>query len=615
MLLRPINFFIIIFCIIMSINGVCYSKKHHQVFFKGTNHELHVYKIFGKKPGKTMMLIGGIQGDEAGGFLSCDLYADISLEKGNLIVVPRANFYSILLKKRGVNVDMNRKFQSNGDSVYEEKIVKILKELIGKSDVLLNNHDGSGFYSERWENNMRNPLRFGQSIIADCDIYINPRTGKKLFLGDMARRVSQKINKDIENTNYHFHFNNHRTSSKDSKHKEQRKSATYYSIYNRGIPAFGIETSKSLPLELKVRHHNLAINAFMDLFDIIPETPPIYLEPPSLKYLVVSINNELPVVIERGKSLIIQKNDSISITHVETNYKRGVIADIIGYGTVNDIGKTIYIKYPTTIRIRKDHFNCGNINIAFDKENKKSGYSQPNISSYSKDIKKCMLFYKVKINGKEVFFPNYSRAHLVRGDTFEIVDIISDISNGSKLKVNFKGFVSNPKDNTGEDRGYIIRTDRDLLKKYSLNRDGKIYPVITLNENKIIGKLFVEIEEAFLSYVVLKVNNKDKICLNPNETFKNHNNNEIELVDLKTNIPDNEGVKVYLKLSNYSRFLIRQGESINLDLINNNTTSDMNLYRLDIIRDTALLGSVFVQKNFYSKSSLNESFKDDIAVK
>ena len=43
------------------------------------------------------MLIGGIQGNEPGGFLSADLYADMSLEKGNLIVVPRANFNSIIL--------------------------------------------------------------------------------------------------------------------------------------------------------------------------------------------------------------------------------------------------------------------------------------------------------------------------------------------------------------------------------------------------------------------------------------------------------------------------------------------------------------------------------------
>ncbi len=36
------------------------------------------------------MLNGGIEGNEPGGFLSADLYADISQFKGNPSVVPRA---------------------------------------------------------------------------------------------------------------------------------------------------------------------------------------------------------------------------------------------------------------------------------------------------------------------------------------------------------------------------------------------------------------------------------------------------------------------------------------------------------------------------------------------
>jgi len=118
------------------------------------------------------MLIGGIQGNEPGGFLSADLYADMSLEKGNLIVVPRANFYSILLNKRGPHGDMNRKFtHEDATDSMEDKIVSILKKLIGQSDYLLNLHDGSGYYYHEFIDKWRNPRRFGQSIIADCKAY------------------------------------------------------------------------------------------------------------------------------------------------------------------------------------------------------------------------------------------------------------------------------------------------------------------------------------------------------------------------------------------------------------------------------------------------------------
>ena len=122
-----------------------FSKREHLVYFPNTAYELNIYKIYGKDPGKTLMLIGGIQGNEPGGFLSADLYADMSLKKGNLIVVPRANFNSIILNQRGPNGDMNRRFSPEDTSTsMEDKIVTKLKELISESDYLLNLHDGSG---------------------------------------------------------------------------------------------------------------------------------------------------------------------------------------------------------------------------------------------------------------------------------------------------------------------------------------------------------------------------------------------------------------------------------------------------------------------------------------
>jgi len=69
--------------------------------------------------------------------------------------------------------------------------------LIAESDYLLNLHDGSGFYSEKWESDIRNPKRYGQSIIADCDTYY---TKKKniLYLGDLARKVCKTVNAQIK---------------------------------------------------------------------------------------------------------------------------------------------------------------------------------------------------------------------------------------------------------------------------------------------------------------------------------------------------------------------------------------------------------------------------------
>ena len=104
--------FVFLLCVFILVPGTILSHAETQVetYLPNTDHELTVFYITGKEPGKTMMIIGGIQGDEPGGYIAADLYADMLLEKGNLIVIPRANFYSIKKNMRGVDGDMNRKF-------------------------------------------------------------------------------------------------------------------------------------------------------------------------------------------------------------------------------------------------------------------------------------------------------------------------------------------------------------------------------------------------------------------------------------------------------------------------------------------------------------------------
>lgn len=154
-----------IFCL-FSDQGIA-GQRTHTVYFEGEQNELHVYRIFGTKPGKTLLIVGGIQGDEPAGFIAADFYVDISLEQGNLIVVPRANFPSILKMERQINQDMNRKFMDDHVGNYEAEVVDVLKKLICQSDCFLNLHEGSGFYSPVWKGPDKNPEKFGQSVIAD----------------------------------------------------------------------------------------------------------------------------------------------------------------------------------------------------------------------------------------------------------------------------------------------------------------------------------------------------------------------------------------------------------------------------------------------------------------
>ena len=328
------------------------ERQEHKVYLEHTDYELHVFKIHGKVPGPTLMIIGGIHGDEPGGYISADLYADTVLKKGNLIVVPRANFLSLIENKRQINDDMNRRFDRSRKDTYEDKVVGILKQLINESDFLLNLHEGSGFYNPERIDDMNNPDRFGQSIIADTDVYHSPKCNCDLRLRAMAEKVIDEVNDKIDEPKYYFRFSNQKTASDDSTHIGQRQSATYYALYTVGIPAFGVETSKNIDdIELKVGMHAMVINEFMKQLGIEPEF--VNIAPPILKYMLIKVNGVYKL-ISKGDVLSVPKRSRIEIKIVETNYQRGVTADVIGIGSRNDIGKKLTINRNTRIVIKRD---------------------------------------------------------------------------------------------------------------------------------------------------------------------------------------------------------------------------------------------------------------------
>ncbi len=561
-----------------------YAKREHFVYFPNTAYELNVYKIYGKKPGKTLMLIGGIQGNEPGGFLSADLYADMSLEKGNLIVVPRANFYSIILNKRGPHGDMNRKFASNNNSeTMEDRIVSILKELIGESDGLLNLHDGAGYFYPKYINKWRNPMRFGQSIIADCEEYRIPGTDKVLKLGQMARQVIKRVNKHIENELYKFHFLNTRTGDEDSPHKEQRRSATYYALTKHHIPAFGIETSKFLPsIDLKVRYHNLVINEFKRLFGIIPETPGLELVPPSLKYLVVSINNQIPIVIEPGQSLVLNPGDSINVSHIEANYERGLSLDILGYGDLNDYRKRFRIFRDTTILVRKDNHVFSEIPVRVKAGPK--GYSSAGIINHK------VKYFIVEIRGKKLLVPNGETLDIVRGERLKIVNVLPEIKGIKGLTVNFKGFVGDWKNNTGEDRGFIINTATDIMERYALDKEKSLYEIVASNDKRIFGRVYVRLIPPEFKYLILRINGNRYELLRPFDTIKLCLADSITIEDINSNFSNQDGIHVRI-----NGLKIHRGEHIRVDQLID--LKNGKKQKMEIRRGPLVLGKVFLQIN------------------
>jgi len=562
---------------------------HHEIYFKNTPNELNIYKIIGRTPGKNMLIIGGIH-NEPGGYLTADHYVDMKLEKGSLTVVPRANFRSIVIDKRSPSGDMNRKFTNQNSAIdSDSKIVEILKNLISEADVLLNLHEGSGFYRSNYISKKLNPMKFGQSIIADTDVYHKKNSSEIIDLQEIAEEVARNVNKRIMNKEHYFRFNNHDTFSKKTNHPEQRKSATFYALSNHEIPAFGIESSSEIKdIESKVRHQIWIINEFMKLFDIVPEIPGLYLEYPELIFIIVSINNTNPIMVPDKKTLYIRKNDEIEIAHIESNYERGIHADVLYHGSSNDFRKRLKINKPTKIVIKKDKFACGEVNIKFKNEIS----HEPSESRYSE-----YEHIVIEIDGNIEVLDRNDYIDIIKGESIRLIDTVPSIKNKSNMRLNFYGFVPKNKKNEANDIGYFINTKTDLIRRFSRKGQGKIYDIQVLTQGEISSTYSVRLIQPELNYLTIRTKDKSYNIKN-GDTISFKKGDDIIIEDLLTNIKNNRGIKV-----NFKGFVgIGNGEDRNQKITLNNKLliqfsieNAGEVYPIIVLRNGNVFGKVFIR--------------------
>lgn len=217
-----------------------------------------------KNDAPTLLVIGGIQGDEPGGFHAASLLTThYSISEGNVWIVPNLNFLSIIKKSRGIHGDLNRKFAAINEKDPEYVIVKRIKSIILRDevDVVLNLHDGSGFYRQKYIDRMHCPQRWGQSIIIDQETIDTPEYGN---LAEIANSVVKEVNSHIADDQHSYRLKN--TKTRDG-NVEMAKTLTYFAI-NHSKPAFGVEASKTLRKEQRVYYHLLVLERFMDQMGI-----------------------------------------------------------------------------------------------------------------------------------------------------------------------------------------------------------------------------------------------------------------------------------------------------------------------------------------------------------
>ncbi len=218
----------------------------------------------GDGAGETLLVIGGIQGDEPGGFNAAALLATrYEITEGNLWVVPNLNFTRIVRRSRGIHGDMNRKFATLAPDDPEFQAIERIKQIIlaDQVDTILNLHDGSGFYRPTYQDKLHSPKRWGQCVVIDQERFDGPRYPE---LDRIAQGVVRRVNDRLHKQEHVFHVKNTRTPEGNT---EMAKTLTWFAVKN-GKAAFGLESSKKLPTHLRAYYHLLAVEAYLQMMGI-----------------------------------------------------------------------------------------------------------------------------------------------------------------------------------------------------------------------------------------------------------------------------------------------------------------------------------------------------------
>lgn len=429
------------------------SSRSSFVFFEGTQYPLPVVFIQGDKPGPTVMVQGGIQGDEPTGFLAAQLLTKSRVVKGNLIVVPRANVPSIHVHQRSVNVDMNRRFDRDYNQFYEDRLARAVRFLLSQSSALIHLHEGSGFYDPVYVSPLRNPSRWGQSIIIDAN------THDQLDLARLVNNALEEINASVKEQDYQFKLFNTRTFESDSRYaQEMRKSLTFYALTNLNIPAMAVEVSKNIgELGWKVKHQVYATSVLLKHcgVDIVP---------PSVDEREVQRLHERdcrpkingkplgggPLAVTPGGTL---KVDPGSLGKAEDHGQVVAVfaSDRQGLNIVDS--PRMALESFKELETRVDGRKVSSTTVRF------AGTMPPPLPS-GPPVFVCWL------NGKPVQVKQGETLCAVAGDQLVIEGVL-----GSKWKevLNFKGFTTRPHDNDGQDMGAeIILDPESFIDRYRL---------------------------------------------------------------------------------------------------------------------------------------------------
>lgn len=126
-----------------------------------SNFRTPYYVLTSSKPGPTLMVVGGVHGNEIAGYQAAErIVSELAPDRGRVVVIPRANARAVALNQRGAPdlTDLNRRFPTGSSPVglTANDIWNVVVKY--KPDWFLDLHEGYDFH-------IVNKNSVGQSVI------------------------------------------------------------------------------------------------------------------------------------------------------------------------------------------------------------------------------------------------------------------------------------------------------------------------------------------------------------------------------------------------------------------------------------------------------------------
>ncbi len=397
----------------------------------------------------TLLVIGGIHGNEPGGYFAAAILAThYKILSKNLWIVPNLNQPSIQANKRGIHGDMNRKFSFINKHDKDKKTVEAIKKIIlnPKVSLILNLHDGHGFYRKNYKGSIFNPNAWGQTCVIDqYTLKTNKNFGN---LDQIAGKVRENINKKLIQKHHAFNVKNTNTKFDD---EAMQKSLTFFAV-THNKPAFAIETSKNLQtLSQKVFYQLLAIEEFMNIMGI------------HYKRDFKLTTKTLQKILKEYGYLYINDRIILKLTNIKKSLRFIPLKS----------SKNSFVFTNPLGSVKKD--KNGNFRIFIG--NKQITLIKP---EYFQLAKQCPEQFTV-ITRKKIKKYALSSYFFINDDF--------TIGCDTKTRINVIGFNSKKRNECG-----VKISHKQLKKRYSIDQKGKIYRIEFYQKKKFCAMSLVQIE-------------------------------------------------------------------------------------------------------------------------